>query len=109
MIHDQVVRGEHSSEYYAYIVAGVILTFAAIHWLRCLARRWRLQKTKAGRPLLVLIRPITKFLYGRQMYGLNVIPEKVFLLVAYFGINIGLALWQIDWSHYTTFANRLGW
>lgn len=109
MIHDQVLRGEHSAEYYAYIVAGVILVFAHIHWARRLARRWHLQATKPGRSLLLVTRPMTRILYGRRFYGIDVIPERVVLLVAYFGINIGLAFWQIDFKHYTTFANRLGW
>lgn len=109
MIHEQQVRGEHSAEYYAYIVAGVILVFAHIHWARWLARRWHLQNTKPGRLMLSITRPVTRFLYGRRICGIDVIPERVFLLVAYFGINIGLAFWDIDWSHYTTFANRLGW
>ena len=108
-IHDQQVRGEHSAEYYAYIVAGIILVFAHVHWARWLARRWRLQNTKLGRPLVSITRPLTRFLYGRTTFGVNIIPERVFLLVAYFGINIGLAFWQINWKEYTTFANRLGW
>jgi hypothetical protein len=33
----------------------------------------------------------------------------VALAICYFGVNIGVSFWNIDWHHYTTFANRLGW
>jgi hypothetical protein len=52
---------------------------------------------------------LKKSLYGRKIHGIEVLPERVALAIVYFGVNIGVSVWDIDWHHYTTFANRLGW
>lgn len=50
-----------------------------------------------------------RFFYGSRIRNVNVLPERVVMAVVYFGVNVGVSVWDIDWHHYTTFANRLGW
>ena len=105
----QRLQGGRTSIYFASVIAVVILVFACVHWLKRLHHRFSLRSTSLGRTISKWSTPLKKSFYGSKVYGVEVMPERVALAVAYFGINIGVSVWDIDWHHYTTFANRLGW
>lgn len=105
----QRLQGGHTSIYFASVIAAVILVFACVHWLKRLHHRLNSGSTSLGRTISKWSTPVKKYLYGSNVYGVEVLPERVALAIVYFGINIGVSVWGIDWHHYTTFANRLGW
>lgn len=105
----QRLQGGYTSTYFASVVAAIILIFACLHWLHRLHRRLELQNTRFGRILSTWSTPLKKSLYGSKIHGIDVLPERVVLVIVYFGVNIGVSVWRIDWHHFTTFANRLGW
>ena len=105
----QRLQGGFTSIYFASATAAIILTFACVHWLHRLQRRLETRNTLLGRAVSTWPTPLKKSLYGRKIRGIEILPERVALAVVYFGVNIGVSVWDIDWHHYTTFANRLGW
>lgn len=105
----QRLQGGYTSIYFVSVIAGIVLIFACVHWLHRLQRRLEIRSTRFGRTVSTWSTPLKKSLYGSKVYGIEVLPERVALAIAYFGVNIGVSVWDIDWHHYTTFANRLGW
>ena len=105
----QRLQGGYTSIYFASVIAAIILLFACVHWLQRLYYRLELRNTSFGRPVSNWSTPLKKSLYGSKIYGIDVLPERVALAIVYFGVNVGVSVWDIDWHHYTTFANRLGW
>jgi hypothetical protein len=80
-----------------------------VHSLQRLHYRLEVRNTRFGKNVSIWSTPLKKSLYGSKIYGIDVLPERVALAIVYFGVNIGVSVWDIDWHHYTTFANRLGW
>jgi hypothetical protein len=105
----QRLHGGYTSIYFASVIAFIILIFGVAHWLRRLNRRLHLQSTSYGKAISTWLIPSKRSLHGVQVLGVDVLSERVVLAIVYFGLNIGLSVWDIDWHHYTTFANRLGW
>jgi len=105
----QRLQGGCTSIYFASVIAAVVLIFACVHWLHRLHRRLELRNTRFGKTVSTWSIPLKKSLYGCKVYGIELFPERVALAIVYFGVNIGVSVWDIDWHHYTTFANRLGW
>lgn len=105
----QRLQGGQTSIYFASIIASLILVFASTHWSRRLYHRLRLEKSSWGRSISKSSRPLSRYLYGQKFGSITVLPERVALAIVYFGLNVGVSFWDIDWHHYTTFANRLGW
>lgn len=105
----QRLQGGQTSIYFSSIIAFLILIFASTHWSRRLYHRLHLKKSHWGRSFSKISRPLSRYLYGQKVGSITVLPERVALAIVYFGLNIGVSFWDIDWHHYTTFANRLGW
>lgn len=105
----QRLQGGQTSIYFAAVIAFLVLMFTIAHWSRRLHHRLRLDKYTFGRTFSRLSRPLTRYLYGQKIGTATIPLERVALAVVYFGLNIGISFWDIDWHHYTTFANRLGW
>lgn len=105
----QRLQGGYASIYFASVVAAIILIFSIAQWLHRLLHRLHLRHTLFNKIIPTWSIPLKKSLYGRKIYGVDVLPERVILAIVYFGVNIGVSVWDIDWQHYTTFANRLGW
>lgn len=105
----QRLQGGYTSIYFASVIAGIVLIFACVHWLHRLQRRLDIRNTRFGRTVSTWSTPLKKSFHGSKVHGVEVLPERVALAIVYFGINIGVSVWDIDWRHYTTFANRLGW
>jgi hypothetical protein len=105
----QRLQGGLTSIYFASAIAAIILTFACVHWLHRLQCRLEIRNTHLGRTVSIWSTPLKKSLYGMKIHGIEVLPERSALAIVYFGVNIGVSVWDIDWHHYTTFANRLGW
>lgn len=105
----QRLQGGYTSIYFASVIVAIILVFSCVHWLHILFHRLELRNTHFGGTVSTWSTPLKKSLYGRKIHGIEVLPERVALAIVYFGVNIGVSVWDIDWHHYTTFANRLGW
>jgi hypothetical protein len=105
----QRVHGGYTSIYFASAIAAIIAIFACVHLLHHLHRRLNLRHTHLGRIISTWSTPLKSCLYGSKIYTFEFLPERVALAIIYFGINVGVSVWDIDWHHYTTFANRLGW
>lgn len=105
----QRLQGGYTSIYFASVIAAIILLFACVHWLQRLHYRLELRSTNFGKTASKWSTPLKNSLYGRKIRGIDVLLERVALAIVYFGVNIGVSVWDIDWQHYTTFANRLGW
>lgn len=106
----QRLQGGQASTYFVATIAGLILIFAAAHWTRRLCHRlFSPSPSSRSKSYSTFSASWLKFIYGRKIRGFNILPERVALAVVYFGINVGASVWDIDWHHYTTFANRLGW
>lgn len=105
----QRLRGGYTSIYFASVITAIILLFACVYWLHHLHCRLDLRNTIFGRTVSTWSTPLKKSLYGSKILGIEVLPERVALAIVYFGVNVGVSVWEIDWHHYTTFANRLGW
>jgi hypothetical protein len=98
--------------YFGAVIGGLIFVFAAAHWSTRLLHRPQIRNTSIVRTITTWLVPLRKHLYGRKIYGIEVLPERVALAIVYFGANIGVSIWGIDWqhmNHITIFANRLGW
>lgn len=95
--------------YFASVIGGLILTFAITHWSHRMYRRFHLLKISSARSLAAWSTPVIRLFYGSRICNANILPERVVMATVYFGVNIGVSVWDIDWHHYTTFANRLGW
>ena len=105
----QRIHGGYTSIYFASAIAAIIAIFACGHWLHHLHRRLNLRHTRFGGIISTWSTPLKKCLYNSKIYTFEFLPERVALAIIYFGINVGVSVWDIDWHHYTTFANRLGW
>ena len=105
----QRLQGGYTSIYFASVITAIILLFACVYWLHHLHYRLDLRNTIFGRTFSTWSTPLKKSLYGSKILGIEVLPERVALAIVYFGVNVGVSVWDIDWHHYTTFANRLGW
>ena len=105
----QRFQGGRASVYFASAILAIVLAYAFAHWSRLLQRRRQLRTTASGSTVSLWPIPLRKTLYGRKIYGVHVLPDRIVLAVVYFGVNIGVSVWDIAWHHYTTFANRLGW
>jgi hypothetical protein len=111
-VEHQRHQGALASIYFAAVIGGLIFVFAAAHWSKRLLNRPQIRNTTIGRTFATWLVPLTRHLYGRKVYGIDVLPERVALAIVYFGANIGVSIWGINWrhmSHITIFANRLGW
>ena len=105
-------QGAQASIYFGAAIGGLIFVFAAAHWSTRLLNRPQIRNTSIGRTIATWLVPLRKHLHGRKIYGIDVLPERVALAIAYFGTNIGVSIWGLDWqhmNHITIFANRLGW
>lgn len=117
LAHEQEVdhqrhQGAQASIYFGAVIGGLIFVFAATYWSTRLLNRPQIRNTTIGRTFLTWLVPLKRHLYGRKVYGIDVLPERVALAIVYFGANIAVSIWGIDWqhmSHITIFANRLGW
>jgi hypothetical protein len=106
----QRLHGGYTSIYFASVIAFIILIFGVAHWLRRLNHRLHLWSTSYGKVISTWsTTTLNRSLHGVQVLGVDVLSERVVLAIVYFGLNIGVSVWGIDWNHYTTFANRLGW
>jgi hypothetical protein len=105
----QRLHGGFTSMYFASVIAFIILIFGIAHWLRRLNYRLHLRSTSYGKVISTWSIPLKRSLYGVQVLGVDVLSERVVLVIVQFSLNVGLSVWDIDWDHYTTFANRLGW
>ena len=105
----QRLKGGLTLIYFASNIAAIVFIFACAHWLNRLHCRLKLRRSRLGRIISAWSTPLKKRLYGSKVYGVEFLPERVALAIIYFGINVGVSVWDIDWHHYTTFANRLGW
>ncbi|KAM0722190.1 hypothetical protein Q7P37_001631 [Cladosporium fusiforme] len=105
----QRLQGGQTSIYFASTIAFLILIFAIAHWSRRVYHRLHLETSSWGRVCSRISRPLSRYLLGQKLGSSTILPEHVALAVVYFGVNIGVSVWDIDWHHYTTFANRLGW
>jgi hypothetical protein len=105
----QRLHGGFTSMYFASVIAFIILIFGIAHWLRRLNYRLHLRSTSYGKVISTWSIPLKRSLYGVQVLGVDVLSERVVLVIVHFSLNVGLSVWDIDWDHYTTFANRLGW
>jgi hypothetical protein len=111
-VEHQRRQGALSSIYFGAVIGGLIFVFAVAHWSKRLLNRPQIRSTTIGRTFATWLVPLTRHLYGRKVYGIDVIPERVAIAIVYFGANIGVSIWGINWqhmSHITIFANRLGW
>jgi hypothetical protein len=105
----QRLHGGFTSMYFASVIAFIILIFGIAHWLRRLNYRLHLRSISYGKVISTWSIPLKRSLYGVQVLGVDVLSERVVLVIVHFSLNVGLSVWDIDWDHYTTFANRLGW
>jgi hypothetical protein len=105
----QRLKGGYTSIYFASVIAAIILLFSCVHWLHFLYHRLEFRNTQFGRTVSTWSTPLKKSIYGKKIHGIEVLPERVALAIVYFGANVGVSVWDINWHHYTTFANRLGW
>jgi hypothetical protein len=105
----QRLHGGYTSIYFASVIAFIILIFGVAHWLRRLNHRLRLRSTSYGKIVSSWSIPLKRSLHGVQVLGVDVLSERVVLVIVHTSLNVGLSGWDIDWNHYTTFANRLGW
>ena len=105
----QRFQGGRASLYFASVILGIVLIYASAHWLRLVQRRRQPRYASSVKASSTWSTSLQKSLYGRKIYGQHVLPDRVALAVVYFGVNAGVSVWDIDWHHYTTFANRLGW
>jgi hypothetical protein len=111
-VEHQRHQGALASIYFGAVIGGLIFVFAVAHWSKRLLNRPQIRNTTIGRTFATWLTPLTRHLYGRKVYGIDVLPERVALAIVYFGANIGVSIWGINWqhmSHITIFANRLGW
>jgi hypothetical protein len=111
-VEHQRHQGAQASIYFGAVIGGLIFVFAAAHWSKRLLNRPQIRNTTIGRTIATCLVPLTRHLYGRKVYSIDVLPERVALAIVYFGANIGVSIWGIPWqhmSHITIFANRLGW
>ena len=105
----QRLQGGYTSIYFASVIAAIVLILSIAHWLYRLHHRLHLWNTSFDKNISTWSIPLKRRLYGSKIYSIDVLPERVALAIVYFGVNIGVSFWDIDWHHYTTFANRLGW
>lgn len=105
----QRLQGGQASIYFASVIGGLILIFAVAHWSSWLLFRLHLEKAIWWKSCETPRKALRRFLLGRKLLSVTILPERVTLVIVYFGVNIGVSFWDIDWHHYTTFANRLGW
>jgi hypothetical protein len=108
-INLQRLQGGRTSAYFAFVVAAIIVIFALAHWLHHLSHRLGLRNTSFGKLISTWSIPLRRSLSGSKVYGVDILPDRVALAFVYFGLNIGVSIWDIDWHHCTIFANRLGW
>ena len=105
----QRLQGGYTSIYFASSIGAIVAVFACVHWLHSLHNQLNLRNTRFGRTSSTWTTPLKRLLVGTKIHGIEFLPERVALAIVYFGVNIGVSIWDIDWHHYTTFANRLGW
>jgi hypothetical protein len=105
----QRLHGGYTSIYFASVIAFIILIFGVAHWLLRLHHRLHLRSTSYGKIISTWSIPLKRSLYGVQVLGVDVLSERVVLVIVHSSLNVGLSVWDIDWHHYTTLANRLGW
>lgn len=98
------------AKYYAAGVVGLIALFTITHWSQIIFTNTVSRSNPIARAATFVSTPFRRLLKGWAAGTFLILPGRVLLALAYFGINIALMFPRLNFDYHATFlAKRLGW
>ena len=97
------------TKYFAAGMVGLVALFTIVNWVQIIFNKYGSRSNTFARAAAAISRPLRRPLKGLTIGGFAILPSRLALAAAYFGINLALMFTQINWTVQVIFAKRCGW